>query len=68
MNKIKLYDETRSGLMEHEFGDYVKVEDLIQWLHNHVRNGNISTVYSDLFKALGEVNTVKGISDKGDSQ
>jgi hypothetical protein len=37
-----------------EDGSYLRVEDLIYWIQTHVREGTISTVYSDLLKALGE--------------
>ena len=56
MNKIQRYEELYGG-------DFIIVEDLIQWLHNHARHGDINTIYSDLFKALGVVNTVVGIAD-----
>ena len=56
MNKIERYEELYDG-------DFIHVEDLIQWLHNHARHGDINTIYSDLFKALGVVNTVVGIAD-----
>ena len=35
-------------------GEYIEVIDLIFWIQTHVREGTISTVYSDLLKALGE--------------
>lgn len=35
-------------------GEYIEVSDLIFWIQTHVREGTISTVYSDLMKALCE--------------
>ncbi len=37
-----------------EDGSKIDVADLIAWIQTHVREGTISTVYSDLLKALGE--------------
>ncbi len=56
MDKIERYEELYGG-------DFICVEDLVRWLHNHARYGAINTVYSDLFKALDRVNTVVGIAD-----
>lgn len=61
MNKIQRYEELYGG-------DFIVVEDLIQWLHDHARHGDINSVYSDLFKALGVVNTVVGIADVSNPQ
>lgn len=48
-------DWYRHVLLEHEAeGSCIKVADLVRWIRTHVREGNISTVYSDLLKALGE--------------
>lgn len=33
-------------------GDYISVDDLREWLHWHVKERTISTIYSDLEKAL----------------
>lgn len=61
MDKIERYEELYGG-------DFICVEDLVQWLHNHARYGDINTIYSDLFKALDRVNTVVGIADVSNTQ
>lgn len=44
----------RIGRVYHNNGDFIEVSDLIAWIQTHVREGTISTAYSDLLKALGE--------------
>ena len=48
-------DWYRHVVLEHDIeGSCIKVADLVKWVHLHLREGNISEVYSDLLKDLGE--------------
>lgn len=35
-------------------GAYIKVKDLVKWLRLHAKVGEISQIYTDLLKDLGE--------------
>lgn len=48
-------DWYRHAILEHDNkGNYIKVSDLLYWLNTHMREGELSCVYTDLLKSLGE--------------
>lgn len=48
-DQIAVVNKTKS-----EDGNWIKKEDLIEWLHHHLREGSASVIYSDLLTELGE--------------
>lgn len=49
-------DWHRHVILEHDNkGNYIKVSDLLYWLNTHMREAELSNVYTDLIKSLGEL-------------